>query len=497
MNRRVKQVVKLIFLSSLSGALLVLAFPHPSVSWLAWVAMVPFLVALYRATSFRQAVLSGFAFGLIFSGGLLYWILIFGKLAFSSATIYMTFYLCLFAGGAWFIVKEGSSWQRLFLISAWWTAMELVRSFGLWGYSWGILGLSQQNLIFLQLSKLIGGVGLSYAIVLVNLLLVEIWEGRQNLKSIVREIIATIIILVLVFGVGLMLLGREVKGRLFEVAAVQANIAQEQKFDLDYKKKVEKTYLELTRQAAQTDPYLIVWPESAIPGYLRDEPGYQQDLSKLARESGSYLLIGSLDFRDGRYYNSAFLMSPQGSITGRYDKLHVAPWGEFVPWRSVLGRIRALEVIQEDLSAGEKPVVFKTEAGKFSVLICSESVEPFPSRWLICKGAEILVVITNDAWFGRTAVARQHLELTRLRAVENGVYTVQVANTGLSAIIDPWGRIEKVTSLLQKKVLIGKISFIRRPTFYTRAGDVFAYLCLIGTLGEIVRLKWWGKRKIS
>lgn len=238
-------------------------------------------------------------------------------------------------------------------------------------------------------------------------------------------------------------------------------------------------YRELTREAARQRPELVVWPEAAVPFLLQADPRRAQ-IEALAREVGASLLVGAPDVQAGQPRNSAFLIGPNGRLLGRYDKRHLVPFGEYVPLSRLLFFVDPLAggAIGQ-FSPGREATVFATPSGRFGVVICYEAIFPEEVRDLFRGGADFLVNIINDAWFGRSAAPVQHLAMAAFRAVENRAFLIRAANTGISAIVAPDGRIVQASELFTTAVLAGTITPCAGVSLYTRYGDLFAW----GTVG--------------
>ena len=233
---------------------------------------------------------------------------------------------------------------------------------------------------------------------------------------------------------------------------------------------------------------LIVWPETAVPFYLASDTGESAVVRGIAGEAGAYVLTGSPSYRfntdTGRpeFLNSAYLLGPTGEISGRFDKVHLVPFGEYVPFKRLLFFIDKLTEGVGDFVAGPGPYPMEFESSGIGVLICYESIFPRLAAAHVKNGAGVLVNITNDAWFGRTSAPYQHFQMSVLRAVENRVFLLRAANTGISAVVDPAGRVINQTALFEQAAVVEDIRLREgRPTFYTAGGDLFAYLCLIVT----------------
>jgi apolipoprotein N-acyltransferase len=263
------------------------------------------------------------------------------------------------------------------------------------------------------------------------------------------------------------------------VALVQGNIPQHLKWDEGEQQAILRTYAELTRGAAPGSR-LVVWPEAAVPAYVGLEPWVAEWLARLAAEVDRPLLVGAPDAReDGgtiRYLNSALLVRPAG-IAARYDKIHLVPFGEYVPLKRLLSFVEGIATEIGEFTAGRDRVIFPLEGAPFGTVICYEVIFPDLFRRFVRDGARFMVNVTNDAWFGDSGGPLQHLATVPLRAVENGVAIARAANTGVSALVHPSGRIEPRLGLFQQGALRVEVPLRTRETFYTRFGDLFAYAC--------------------
>jgi apolipoprotein N-acyltransferase len=306
--------------------------------------------------------------------------------------------------------------------------------------------------------------------------------------------------LLAIWGVGLWRLQRwqssETTARpTLHVALIQGNIDQGQKWDRAAQESIFASYGALTREAAAPEVALIVWPEASTPFFFANDPVFRARQLGLVREEGRPLLFGSpthaREAGQDIMYNSAFLVGPDATVWGRYDKIHLVPFGEYIPLRSLLFFLEKLVEGIGDFRSGTRYTVMAIPQGRFSVLICYEAIFPDLVRQFVRQGAQFLVNITNDAWFGRSPAPYQHLSMVVFRAIEHRVPIVRAANTGISALIDPTGRLVQQTDLFTRAWITGRIAPVENPaTFYTRVGDVFAYACLLltalGLAGSIV-----------
>jgi apolipoprotein N-acyltransferase len=280
-------------------------------------------------------------------------------------------------------------------------------------------------------------------------------------------------------------------GEAMRVGLIQGNIDQPDKWEAARAATIFRDYLSMTRQAIGAGAELIIWPESSLPYRFEDDPAAAARVRTLARQARVPILFGSdqVEWRTQnnqrvpiRYFNSAFLVSPDGSTGGVYRKMHLVPFGEYVPLKRIFFFAAPLVEAVSDFSAGDDAVLLPVNGHLISTAICYEIVYPGLVRRFVQGGSELLTTITNDAWFGRTSAPYQHFEQASMRAIEEGRYLVRAANTGISGIVDPYGRVLAVTGIFQPAVTVGDIRFLRTLTVYARIGDVFAYASAVLTL---------------
>jgi apolipoprotein N-acyltransferase len=314
---------------------------------------------------------------------------------------------------------------------------------------------------------------------------------KRRVRRITAEVAAGFLLMVILFGYGIFRTGdlEEILSHVprMRVSLIQGNIDQNVKWRPAFQEETIRIYTSLTRQAAPTNGGLIVWPETATPFFFQDQNDMQREVASLPRMTGDWLLFGSPSYqRDGlglALLNSAFLLSPDGRMAGQYDKVHLVPYGEYVPLRRFFPFIKKLVAGIGDFRSGPGYEPLSMQVGdlsrKLGVMICYEGILPEAGRAYRQGGAGLLVNITNDAWFGNTSAPYQHLSMTVFRSVENRLYLVRAANTGISAIIDPTGRIEARSALFEKATITGTVGFMDRNTFYSTYGDVFVYGCIL------------------
>ena len=464
-----------------------------------------------RNNSKGKAFLLSYLTGIIFWLGTIYWLM---HVTFPGMII-LVLYLALYFGifGMFFarIKDRASSIEYLFIPSLW-VILEYIRSHLFTGFPWALLGYSQYlNLPAIQFADIAGVWGVSFLVMMINVTIYLVIshlpvrqagksEARSQKLSILRQSASSIILLICVLGYGYYKLYlRPATGdlRRIRICVIQGNIPQEFKWDPEAKDYILEKYLNITRNVSKDKPDLIIWPEAALPVILEEEPVFIEQVKKLAKEIKISILLGVVNAQNDHYYNSALLISSEGEILTKYHKLHLVPFGEYIPFRKTL---RFLETIVPigDFSRGKEYTLFRIPNPEsripnyFSVLICFEDLFPGLSREFCKRGADFLVNITNDAWFKKTSSPYQHLQASVLRAVENRVSLVRAANTGVSGFIAPTGGI---LSLVQDKT--GRNIFVdgyatedinipkKEISFYTKYGDVFMIICLLFVLSGI------------
>ncbi len=488
-------------LALLSGVLLSLSFPKPSLSGLAYVALVPLLFALMRPTRRLPAFVCGMLTGLVFYLGTIYWLTLtmenYGGIPrwLSLLILFaLSCYLALFHGiFAWGTARMHRA--RLPLVIGaplLWVALEYARAHLLTGFPWALLGYTQyRHPLVLQVSDITGVYGVSFLIVMVQVAfagVLGVVMRRGDARAVLLPAGAAIACLVVTLAYGAYRLDqiRALEpSTLLRVGVVQGNIEQEEKWDPIFRDEILAIHTRLSREAAQEAPDLIIWPEASVPFYFLAERAYQSRLLTLIDDLGIALLFGSPDTRihDGKqhFYNSAFLVAPGGELQGRYDKMHLVPFGEYVPLRRALFFVHPIIDWIGDMTPGRDVSVMKAGNGTLGTPICYEIILPHLVRRFVAAGANVVATLTNDDWFGRSAAPYQHFSMAVLRAVENRVPVVRSANTGISGVIVPDGTIVKQTEMFVEDVFVAHLPLLpTQPSFYTRFGDLFAWICAAG-----------------
>jgi len=473
-----------------SGVLGALAFPKTGWSLLAWVWLVPSLWSGAARTP-RRALIDGWLAGTTFYVVLLRWLdhtfLHYSAipwpvtwLPIALLAAYCGLYVGLVGGAvAWLRGPLGTGWA-LVLAPLLWVTGEWLRGHLMGGFPWGLLGYSQSaQLIIIQIAELGGVYAVSLLIVAVNAALTALLAIGPRRAS--PGLAAATLLLVACGGFGLHALaaetGTSATGRSVEVAVIQPSVEQTMKWDPARHVQILDLYERLTREAALARPAVILWPETATTIFLRGDQPLLERLARLSGEIGVPILVGSLDRREGptgQFLNSAFLLTGQG-ITAKYDKIHLVPFGEYVPLAGLLGFVRGWAEFISEFGVGETETVFPLPGAPFGTVICYEVIFPELFRGFVVGGASFMANITNDAWFGETSGPWQHLGTLPLRAVEHRVAIARAANTGVSAFVEPTGRIGPILPLLDRGVLVRRLPLRSRVTLYTRLGDWVVY----------------------
>ncbi len=495
-------------LAALSGVLLFLSFPtrgHPAVAWL---ALVPLLVAAARATPW-QGLRLGLATGLVHFAGTLYWLpavmVDYGGLPAPVAWLvhvlfvaFLALFPAVFAAGVADLVSRLGAPGLLFA-PALWVATELGRMHLFTGFPWALVGYSQVPFpAVAQAASVVGVLGVSALVVLVNGAIAYAVVAGSRARRTPLAAGAAVVAVTVAFGAWRLQDGTLLRaGTSLRVAALQGNVRQDEKWNPLRSDSILETYLGQTRRAVAAGARLVVWPESATPFPLdRDARG--EAVRDVARETGAHLLVGTTEVvRDAgtRYYNAAYLLEPRaGSTAGVYRKQHLVPFGEYVPLRSALFFVSPLVEGVAGFSAGTEPRTLPVDGSPVGTAICYEIIYPGLVRELVLQGSRLLATVTNDAWYGRTAAPHQHFQQATMRAIEQGRFLVRAANTGISGVIDPYGRVLERSELFEPAVVVEDVRLLDQLTIYGRFGDVPAYA---GAAIALVALGFGRRRRTS
>jgi apolipoprotein N-acyltransferase len=478
----------------LSGLLLAAAFPKLDQTYLLIFALVPLLWAL-GGKSLKAGFWLGLVAGLTHYLALLYWIVyvthVFGHLPLVVAigillllAGYLSLYTAVWGLGVTWGDRRGLS--LIWWAPALWVTLEMGQTYIISGFPWELLGNGLfLHPLLLQLADITGVYGLSFLIVMVNATLYLLFFPLRGKTAPLKQ--AMVVGLILVAWVGYGYYRLNVTDKLaaaspkIKVALAQGNIKQGEKWKKEMVLTTLDRYAELTRQVKGAK--LIIWPETSAPFFFMRTPDLDIKVRDIAKESDAYLLFGSpaweLTSEGERYFNRAYLLNPQGETIGIFDKAHLVPYGEYVPLRRFFPFIGKMVPMVGDFAEGPVGATVSLPEGAIGPLVCYESIFPHLSRAQVANGARLLVNITNDAWFGKTAAAEQHLSMAVLRAVENHVCLARAANTGISAFIDGSGRILWQSQLYVPDAHAVELAWLPGGSLYTRIGDAFAWACII------------------
>ena len=503
-----------------SGLAVALAFPKFDVSLLAWVAFVPLLYAIEDeplGKVFGWSWLQGTACYV----GSLYWVVI-TLTDFAGVHLVLAILPMLLLAGVVAIYSAIAIWAGKFAsrrlripivvtLPIAWAAVEWVRTFFPIGFPWNLLGESQYlNLELIQFAEFTGPYGVSALIMFFNavIFVVLFRRGSARLQTWSLSVLTVVMIAALAFGnIRLHELKSQKPAGTFRVAMVQGNIPQSIKWDPKFLSQSFDVYAQQTTTASHEGVDVVIWPEAAAaflfqpddryPAGDTEDATYREALLQIARTTRTPILFGApaLDIKDDRvagFSNRAYLVTGQGQVAGWYDKIQLVPFGEYVPLRSVFGFfVNRIVHGFGDMLPGTQQTLFDVKGAKLTVLICYESIFPDLSRRAVNGGADVLVNITNDAWYGTSSAPYQLLAMAAMRSVETKVPMVRVANTGFSAIIDASGKITATTPLFKRGTEIEDVSWRPERTLYTMVGDVFAEICFVLTVAALL----WGWRR--
>lgn len=491
-------------LACLSAVLLILSFPKFDLSALAWIGLVPLLLTI-EGKGLKEAFVLSYVTGLLFTAGVFYWIWsvdAFNLIDYALlGVVYSPQYVSLW-GLALNWVRKRTGLSAVLLAPPLWVTLEYIRShLSFLSLPWMLLGHSQYlHPSLIQITSLTGVYGLTFLIVLMNAAIAAaISHLRQGLSESTTSaefqrffpipLMVTGLLVIATALYGLIVLSKGIEDERMTIALIQGNIPQARKWDRSYGQTILDRYAALTWKATEHSPALIVWPETAVPGDVEHEPALQRSVSHLAIHTRTYLLVGSAEYAKfantkllRKYHNSMYLLTPEGRIAGTYRKISLVPFAEYVPLDGVLKWPKTIAPSRSDILPGDQYTLFTVGTATFGVVICWETIFPDLFREFVKRGARFMVIATNEARFYETAAPYQLLAMSTFRAVENRVAIARSANTGVSALIDPFGRITKRLrgpdhkELFVEGVLIGDIVLSREKTFYTKHGDVFAFL---------------------
>jgi apolipoprotein N-acyltransferase len=513
-----------------SAILQVIIFPLPGVYVLSWFALAPLIVALLRARpggeleipgSVRlqpatpgQGFLLGYASGILWYAGTCYWIYDtmrqYGGLSAPEALLALFLFCCylglyhgLFGLLISLLAGSGHDFRRPLVMAPFlWVAVELART-RVTGFPWALLGIAQvDNVALCRIAASTGVYGISFEIVLVNVALAAAFlVPRQKRGAMLAAALAAAAVL----QAGRLV---DAPGARADHAAllVQQNIPVSAEWTPASLRQTLNELMELTVKSAAASPAridLIVWPESPAPFFTND-PRFREALSAMARDTKTWTVAGAIGTSSatsaagetGPVFNSAAWISPAGDWTARYDKIHLVPFGEYLPYPSLFSFAGGLTREVGEFQRGTSRRPLEGSGARVGVFICYESIFPDEVRQFGDQGAQVFVNISNDGWYGDSGAYAQHLNQTRMRAIENNRWLLSATDTGVTASVDPWGRVVARVPRKQRTALVAPYALTSDTTFYTRHGDWFAYGCAIISIGALLmRFMFWNNRK--
>ena len=490
-----------------------LSFPHPIGERVVdlgllcgWLSPALLILGL-NGQSPRAAAKAAFVAGTLAQSAILHWIYVvavtyghaappIGVIGVLGLGAHAGLFTALFAIGWTVLGRRGmaSPWAAALL----WTGLEYTRSAGQLGFPWAVIGYSQHaNPALLSLAAYTGVYGMSFTVVLVGATLAAIVRDLRAARRLSQSSRVALAGVAVIAAVGFLLQSAPDRGaETIRVAVLQGNIEQGVKWNPEWAERTFAIYEDLSRRAVEAGAEVVVFPETALPGALNLDPALRDRMAQLARETGAAYVVGSVAVEHGpgraapEFFDSAYVIQPDGSFGARYDKSQLVPFGEFVPfgdWLRFFFEAIARGMATERVSPGPGPralslaIPTASAAGVTAgVPICYELLFPDLTRRFVSDGAVMLLAITNDAWYGRTGAPYQFLAMTAVRSAENGVWTARAANTGVSAIIDSQGRVRSRTRIFERDLLVSDLPLRASPrggTFYARHGDIFVYGC--------------------
>ncbi len=492
----------------LSAGLQALALPPVGWAPVAWIALVPLLLALHGLGTLASA-LGGLVWGTVAVWGVGYWVPValatyyeqpwwFGTaFALAASVLFAGSYAALFAAGSTWLGGRTDSALRPVLVAALWVCTEFARARLLTGDPWILLGYALvPEHTMIQVADLGGVYALAFQVVLVNATLADVviaaWQGSARWWA---RVVPAVAVLVAVYVYGAARVAAVASSEpAMPITVVQGNNDVGSQWREEFYGEGLAAYLDTSREAARANhSRLLVWPESSITFFLADEPAYRTAIARMLQEVGADLLLGGPHHDDGtteadvHYYNSAFYVGRDGAIASRYDKTHLLPFAEYFPLRTIDFLRRRFERVRF-FTHGDPGAMLETAIGKIATVICFEGIFPEIVRAQTVHGARVLVNLSNDAWLGPGPGPEQHLAMVALRAVENRLWVIRATTTGISAFIDPTGRVVSRTETGVATFLNGSIVPMDVATVYKRWGDVFAWGCVVATAAAFVVL---------
>jgi len=491
-------------LAAISGVLFALSFPDFAFGWLAFIALLPLFIALSRSPSGWSSFFLGWIFQTIAWLMMVPWVIRvmshYGGLPYALGVVIfvaMALYLGLYGGAFAAIVhriRPGDSLGRWLLVPLAWAAIEYARTHLLNGFPWSLVAASLVDFTSLiQFDRvagpyLIGAMALAPAAVAAWLI-----TARPRGAAPAFAIASVVIVMFLWWTTGLVaakLIVRPTGTAPTVAALLQPNISQEMRWNESNLMEIYQRMMSMTEDAIRRGASIVIWPESTVPLSFSSNAFYRDSIEAISRDHNVDIILGSVAEdaqQPNKMWNAAFLVS-SGRTIGHYDKMQLVPFGEYVPMRKMLFFARKLvrSVGEFEFGTNDKPLQGKLRYGP---AICYEVIFPQITRTQVLHGAEVLVTITNDAWYDGTSAPRQHLNQARLRAIEDDRYLLRAGTTGISAVVDPAGTILQEIPMGRSGTIIARFQPRHSETLYVRFGDWFAWVAVAGTVAGMWRKK--------
>lgn len=506
-----------ILLTLVSAVLTGLAFNVQGLSLLGWISLIPLIYVIFTDKNKKGGYKKLFVFGVVYYITHFMFLFKLYPLEFAGfepalAGLLLTLAVVLFSiieafylGFVGLIYKKinPKKYFKPLIFAGLWIMAEYLQGFGIFGYTSGRLSLSQYlNVPLIKSASFLGSLFVSFVIVTVSgylvlgiISIVKSKNKKQNLlKS--KDFIFPVSIAFFIFVSNILIGFASTKdlNPQTKVVAIQGNIGSTEKWADGATQLALDKYLELSYNAIQENPQIILWPETAVPVYLRGNSKILEAYQKLAIDSSAILLVGAHDRtgegEDKKYYNGVFAIDNQGIIGNPYYKRQLVPFGEYIPFRDTLIKIapfiEEINMLGNDLTPGNDSKIMETKLGKIGALICFDSIFPQLARNSVQDGAQLIVLSTNDSWFLDSTGTTKHLASSVFRAIENNRYLVRAGNTGISAIINPNGQIIEELGALEEGYISGDVEFISKNNIYTKIGDIVVYIALVFVAGYYI-----------
>jgi apolipoprotein N-acyltransferase len=493
-----------ILLALISGIMLTAAFPKTGCDYFAWFALVPLLLTINHT---KSVFLTGCLTGFVHQMTLVYWLVtamhVYGNLPFFTSIpllILLCMVLSIYTGIFCVLVKRlcTKPWHLIWA-PFFWVSLEYARSLTQFAFPWELIGYSQYlKLPLIQIADITGVYGISWLIVLFNVAIAcfmlyttrQSWNQVMVSNRLVYVFLGSVILFFVVFlSYGLVKIydmnqSIQTFQNQMKIAVIQGNINQSVKWDEKYRKQTIQKYIIASLSDDIRDADLIVWPETAVPIYIQQTTALSQKLRSFIDNQTAAFLIGGLrydrsEMGQWKFYNSAFLLEPKKENWQTYDKSHLVPYGEYIPFQTVFPFLKRIVQGVGSFSEGTAIEPLRWDQWSIGPQICYEILFPTISRILVQRGADVLVNITNDAWYGHSSAPYQHYSMIVFRAIENKRSLARAANTGISGFVNPYGKIISASEIFTDDSVAASLPVLSSLTFYCQYGDIFAIFCCL------------------